>query len=127
MHDRVSDAIAELRRVLPVIIADDERFLATLDNPPPELQRRMILVARSRTERELDSLRRLFAALPELRWRLGRSRTPPWQRGEDLPMFFMKQIASLTVTRTRCSIFRHGPRLRRQERRTAVGLGQTWR
>ncbi|HKM70631.1 MAG TPA: hypothetical protein VJX94_11345 [Stellaceae bacterium] len=35
----------------------------------------------------------------------------------------MKQIASLTVTRTRCSTFGHGPGLRRQERRPAVGLG----
>jgi hypothetical protein len=28
------------------------------------------------------------------------------------PRFFMKQIASLTVTRTRCSTFGHGPGLR---------------
>ena len=40
------------------------------------------------------------------------------------PRFFMKQIASLTVTRTRCSTFGHGPGLRRQERRATVGLGQ---
>ena len=39
------------------------------------------------------------------------------------PRFFMKQIASLTVTRTRCSTFGHGPGLRRQERRATVGLG----
>jgi hypothetical protein len=29
----------------------------------------------------------------------------------------MKQIASLAITRTRCSTFGHGPGLRRQERR----------
>ena len=40
------------------------------------------------------------------------------------PRFFVKQIASLTVTRTRCSTFGHGPGLRRQERRPAMGLGQ---
>ena len=32
-------------------------------------------------------------------------------------------IASLTVTRARCSTFGHGPELRRQEGRAAVGLG----
>jgi hypothetical protein len=40
------------------------------------------------------------------------------------PKVFMKQIASLTVTRTRCSTFLHGSGLRRQERRATVGLGQ---
>jgi hypothetical protein len=45
-------------------------------------------------------------------------------RGEDLPQVFLKQIASLTITRTRCSTFGHGPGLRRQERRATVGLGQ---
>ena len=45
-------------------------------------------------------------------------------RGEDLPEVFLKQIASLTITRTRCSTFGHGPGLRRQERRATVGLGQ---
>jgi hypothetical protein len=38
--------------------------------------------------------------------------------------FLTKQIASLTGTRTRCSTFGHGLGLRRQERRTAVGVGQ---
>jgi hypothetical protein len=39
--------------------------------------------------------------------------------------FFMRQIASLTVTRACWSTFGHGPGLRQQERRAAVGLGQT--
>ena len=34
----------------------------------------------------------------------------------------MRQIASLTVTRAGWSTFGHGPRLRQQERRAAVGL-----
>ena len=37
-------------------------------------------------------------------------------RGEDLPEVFLKQIVSLTITRTRCSTFGHGLGLRRQER-----------
>jgi hypothetical protein len=37
---------------------------------------------------------------------------------------FPKQIVSLTITRTRCSTFGHGPGLCRQERRATVGLGQ---
>jgi len=37
--------------------------------------------------------------------------------------FFMKQVASLTVIRARCFHFGHGPGIRRQERRAAVGLG----
>ena len=47
--------------------------------------------------------------------------------GRISPSFFTKQIAYLTVTRTRCSIFGHGSVLRRQERRAAVGLGQASR
>ena len=39
--------------------------------------------------------------------------------------FFMRQIASLTVTRACWSTFGDGPGLRQQERRAAVGLGQT--
>jgi hypothetical protein len=33
-------------------------------------------------------------------------------RRGSLATFFIKQIASLTVARTRCSTFRHGPGLR---------------
>jgi hypothetical protein len=44
---------------------------------------------------------------------------PPPLRGEDLPEVFLKQIASLTITRTRCSTFGNGPGLRRQERRAS--------
>lgn len=77
-YDRATDAIAELRRVLPDIIADDEHLVAALDDPPSEFQHRMVQVARSRAERELADLRRLLAALPELRWELRKPRTPPW-------------------------------------------------
>jgi hypothetical protein len=38
--------------------------------------------------------------------------------------FSLRRIASLTFTRARWSTFGHGPGLRRQERRAAVGLGQ---
>src|SRR6202011_4196125 len=45
--------------------------------------------------------------------------------------FFMRQIASLTVTRARWSTFGHGPRLRQQERRgsgSGTGLAlRAWR
>ena len=78
-YDRASDAIAELRRVLPEIIAADEGFVAALDAPPPDFQRPMVAIARFGMKRELCDLRRLSAALPELHWELGKSRTPPWQ------------------------------------------------
>jgi hypothetical protein len=41
--------------------------------------------------------------------------------------FFVRQIVSLTVTRARWSTFGHGPGLRQQKRRAAVGLGQAQR
>ena len=44
-----------------------------------------------------------------------------------LGVFGEPPIASLTVERERCSTFDHGAGLRRKERRTAVGLGQTCR
>ena len=76
--DRARDAIAELHRVLPGIIADYERWLSELDNPPAEFQDRIVVAARTQTERELDDLHRLFVALPELRWKLGKPQTVPW-------------------------------------------------
>ena len=72
------------------------------------------------------------AALPARRACASRSTSEASARRGSLPKFFIKQIASLTVTRTRCSTFRSWPgtSLTRAPRGSGSGTGlslRAWR
>jgi hypothetical protein len=80
LYDRACEAIDELGRVLPQIVAEAELRLAALDNPPSEIQARAIVMARSALRHELRGWKRLGAALPEFQWE--RSPTRERKRSE---------------------------------------------